>query len=98
MGRAVWGPRPAEGPGSGAEGGGTTCLQFSRVGGREEGGFRKEAPPHAFCAGLRARGGLRLIPRGPSRAERGGVGNLGKEVLIEDYGLRRVFFFFLSCL
>ena len=57
-------------------------------------GLRKEALPHAFCARLRARGGLRLIPRGSSRAERGGVGNLGKEVLIEDYGLDVVFFFF----
>ena len=77
-------------------GGGRRCasspVQVQRSG-RTGPGLQQEALPHAFCAGLRARGGLRLIPRGPSRAERGGVGNLGKEVLIEDDGLRRVFLF-----
>ena len=91
VGRAVCGLRRDL-----ALGGGRRCASSPvRVqrGGRTGPGLQQEALPHAFCAGLRARGGLRLIPRGPSRAERGGVGNLGKEVLIEDDGLRRVFFF-----
>ena len=60
-------------------------------------GAPEGGPATCFLRGAARPGCLRLLPRGPSRAERSGVGNLGKEVLIEDDGLRRVFFF-LSCL
>lgn len=77
----------------GAEGGGAPGLGPARW---ADGVCSGRRPCHMLSApGRRGPGCPETSPTRDLPGLKGsGVGNLGKEVLIEDYGLRRVFFFF----